>query len=31
MSVTAPVTRPATGTPGTGRPAPGPEQGKALY
>ena len=26
MSVTAPVTRP-----GTGRPAPGPEPGKALY
>jgi excisionase family DNA binding protein len=31
MSVIAPVTRPATGAPGTGRPAPGPEQGKALY
>jgi excisionase family DNA binding protein len=31
MSVTGPVTRPATGTPGTGRPASGPEQGKALY
>jgi len=31
MSVTAPVTRPATGTPGTGLPAPGPEPGKALY
>ena len=31
MSVTAPVTRPPAGTPGTGRPAPGPEPGKALY
>ena len=31
MSVTAPLTRPATGTPVTGRPAPGPEPGKALY
>ena len=31
MSVTAPVTRPATGLPGPGRPAPGPEPGKALY
>ena len=31
MSATAPVTRPATGTPGTGRPTTGPEPGKALY
>jgi excisionase family DNA binding protein len=29
MSVTAPTARP--GTPRTGRPAPGPEPGKALY
>jgi excisionase family DNA binding protein len=31
MSITAPVTRPGTGQPGTDRPAPGPEPGKALY
>jgi excisionase family DNA binding protein len=31
MSVTAPVTRPAAGTPGAARPTPGPEPGKALY
>ena len=31
MSVTAPAARPGSGHPGTGRPAPGPEPGKALY
>jgi excisionase family DNA binding protein len=31
MSVTAPAARPGTGQPSTGRPAPGPEPGKALY
>ena len=31
MSVTAPAARPGTGQPRPGRPAPGPEPGKALY
>ncbi len=31
MSVTAPAARPGTDQPRPGRPAPGPEPGKALY